>query len=782
MAKYKRSISVESKEEFVKTVLERYAEDLQDRADWSEQQLQRTAKLRGWLEAKQFPWPNASNQHIPMLMSNSLRTQDTLHNAVMSSRPVMSAIAVNHADYDKGAKIDELLDYQLFVEQLGEEKIGDLICSFVDNGKFVAFIPWVKDRRETIDTDILDIAVPHDVDPAPFYEQWLSQKFPTAVSVRVGEGRYRLSMEDALYKEQKAKVEFFCDDDGRHFAHTTRELPIFEGPCLIPKQLEDIVVPSRAENLQPPGPSNPNGADHVIMVDYPSVDEIVRLQKAGYYDVLSDDELSSMTERAEAGISEPAGRDANDPDEHKSQRDALAGMTYGNASTVSKTVTRLTYFGRWDLNGDGLEEEIVARILLEEKRLCRLRYLQEEFPTPRPRRPFAEGTMLPVPGQFYGIGMLELLEHLHDLMKTILDQSIDKHTLSNVPWGLYRSASGVRPETIRMQPGALYPVSNPSQDITFPSLPQQDQATAMNFLSMVQQWAERLSMQGSLQFGGVPQGKASALRTSTNMMSILQQGDARPERVLRRFFRGLSEVYQQMHELNQVFLPAKKQYRVTGVPAPGSDPYREIESPSHIKGAFDFDFRANSLNTNKALTSQVLAELMPALVNGMTIQMGLVDQEKIYNLLRDLTKSKGQDEHRYLKMPQSAAQPKVTAEDAMGQITQGILPEGVPSEGAQMHAQLLMQIANDSRFQSLLNEEPAIGIIFRSYLEQVQQQAMKDQAMAQMAQQFAGAFGGGGGTGGPEGSVTPGADQMNLAQGPNQVGDESLPGAKGMMA
>ena len=54
--------------------------------------------------------------------------------------------------------------------------------------------------------------------------------------------------------------------------------------------------------------------------------------------------------------------------------------------------------------------------------------------------PFAEARFIPVPGYFYGIGLWELLEHLHDLVKTIMDQSIDKNT-----WAIAHSASTVLP-------------------------------------------------------------------------------------------------------------------------------------------------------------------------------------------------------------------------------------------------------------------------------------------------------------------------------------------------
>ena len=785
--KTRKSIQPEDKDKFIQKVLERYEEDLLDRQDWMDRRIQRYAKLFGWLEPKHYPWPNASNQHVPMLMTNSLRTQDTLHNAVLASRPVMSAIAVNKGDMEKGKTIDELQDYQLFVEQNGEEKVAALIDSFVNDGRFVAFIPWVKEKRKAREVHPVPL-LPQGVDKSVSYGKYLQTLFPQSLAKVISPDHYKLLLVGPEYPDPKEIDVEFYEEDEKTFITITKDKVIFDAPCVIPKPLEDVIVPARCENLQPPSPSNPLGADHVIMVDYPSWDEIHRLYKSGYYDLLTDDDFEKMEERVEAGVGDRSSDVVAGAEQHKVLMDSLAGMQYGNAKVSSKTFTRLTYFGKWELKDDEFEEEVVARVILGPnkavKALARLRYLEEEYPREdlsRPR-PFASSpAFIPIQGQWYSMGMLELLEHMQDLTKIILDQAIDKHTISNTPWFLYRSASGVRPEVIKMEPGSGYPVGNPQQDIFIPQFPQNDQAMAMNIIALVQQWAERQSMQGALQMGGVPQGKASALRTSTNMMAVMQQGDARPERILRRLFLGLKEIYQQMHELNKVFLPANKQYRISGVTHQGADPYQVIQSPNELQGIFQFDFKANSLNTNKAAQAQILSELMPMVINPMMLQMGITNQEKIYNLIRDYIVSTGQDEHKYLNAPPDADAPKLTAEQAMGQMVQGVIPQGVPAEGAQIHLQTLMAFQQDPRFAPLIQNDPAFAMIYQAYVQQVQMKVQQEQIQMQMAQQFAQSMGQGqGGQPGPQGQVQPGADQMT-PQGPNQLMDESMPGAKGMM-
>ena len=60
-------------------------DDMQNRTDEMNARLQRYAKYRMWTEGKDWPWEGSSDVGLPDLMQHSLRVQDTLHNAVMSS-------------------------------------------------------------------------------------------------------------------------------------------------------------------------------------------------------------------------------------------------------------------------------------------------------------------------------------------------------------------------------------------------------------------------------------------------------------------------------------------------------------------------------------------------------------------------------------------------------------------------------------------------------------------------------------------------------------------------
>lgn len=774
LPKRTRSFNLD-KPQVVRHVIKNYDQDIKDRLDWSDARIQRYAKLRGWLEPKDFPWPNASNAQLPLMMQTCLRTEDTLHNAVLSQRPVISAQAIREADKDKGEDIDKLIDYQIFIENKGEERIGDLIQAFVEDGTFVCHIVYVREDMPVTDVKVFPMP-PKGQDPTMYLLELIRESFPESkATLKGGPFSWKVEFVDEQGKTQKVDVEFYHDDK-RLQMFCKRVMRVFDGPCLLPKQLEDVVVPSRSGNLQPPSPSNPRGAAHVILVDYPNLDEIKRLYKSGYYDLCSEEDMAAI----ESHHTSKRGM-ALDPEAAKVQKDALAGQTYGDAETARQHFTRYTCYDRWDIDDDGLEEDVIFWVIRESKTLLRARGLTEMNPSIPPRRPFAEARFIPVPEQFYGVSLPELMEHTVDLVKVTFDQMIDAGTLANTPWGLYKAASGVRPEIIRMYAGELYPTANPKEDMFFPQMPNQNQTFGMNTVAMLQQFLDKLTMVGDLQLGRVPYGKASALRTVSGMQTIMQQGDARPERILRRFFRGLAEVWAQVHELNQAFLPPGKQYRVVGVPDNGKDPYKTLDNPSKIRGRFQFDFKANILNTNKATEATTLQNLAGILINGMTMQLGIMDPEHVYELLAKITKAHGQDPEKLMKEPSPGAGGlKITWEEALSQILNGYFPAGQPMEGPKYQLQQIQAfIASDKL--GLIQDQGSLKLLhayMQSLVQMAQAQAMQ-MAVVQHAQQFS--QGQGGGPQSPQG-------QGGLPQdlGPSQpklqgseLLDEALPGAGG---
>lgn len=777
---------VKSPADVVKRLIKKYTDDILDRADWAEKRIQRTAKYRGWSEGKQFPWPGASDVHLPIIMTDVQRTEDTLHNAILSARPVMNAKGANKDVEQKEKTVDQLLDHQVFVENKGEVLMGNLISSFTQDGQYIAYIPYIKETQNATKT--------HVIEYPPAGQSWdgwilahLQQYYPKG-SVLPGTKapwNWVISDQHPLTGEVTVKkVDVFQnEDDARVTLLCHSEEVIFDGPAIIPKELEDIVVPGRSENLQPQCMSNPTGASHVFMVDYPSKNEILRLIDKKFYDQVTPMQVEQIK-----AAGSTAHNDSQDPEAQKILQDDLTGINTDAATEPDEdSLTRLTFFGREDIDGDGFEEEVIYWLLEEPQILLRARYLTEAYPCSPMRRPFAMAKYLPVNGQFYGIGLIELMESGYDIIKKTFDQMVDNGDITNTPFGFYRPMSGIRPEIMRMGPGDHYPTNDPKNDIHYPTMPQGMAAFGHNLITMVSQILDQATLVGQLQLGGVPQGKSAALRTTSNMQSLLQQGDARPERVLRRFFTGLVEVWQQFHELNQIFLPKNKQFRISSGVTPGKDPYVTIENRDMISGRFLFDFGASILNTNRALATSALQDLLGILINPLLFQLGIVNPEKIHKLLSDFIKARGQDPEKYIMSPTNdpfANGPSISMEDAVSSILNGMYPYGKPLEPLMEHLQKLEQFVQDAQKMDALSDAQVqlLGQYTASKVQELQAMMQQQELMANAAQMQQGI---GQAPGQAGGAVATQGTPPNTGVGGNakvqgqEMLDESLPGAGG---
>ena len=761
--------------------------DLDDRELWNQDRLNRYAKMRGWRDPKNYPWDNSSNAHIPVLITDSLRTQDTLHNAILARHPVVEAMAVQQVNADKQHNIDNLLDYQLFEEQPGEEIIATLVQQYVEDGVFMAYVPWVRYDESVADVHTFP-AIPDDLSIGEGVIQAMQSIFSVVDFAPIDKDGFRWNMvilENG--EEYKVKVEAYITQLGGKLELVLhREVRAYDGPVVIPKSVDEWIVPWRAANEQPPSPSNPGGAEHVYLLDYPTLDEIRRLYYQNYYDVLTEDELDELTA---ATKKDPEQGEQNSA--LKELKDDLEGIQSGAEETLPEEVegagklTRVQAFLGWDVNNDGLQEQIVVWMILETKTILRVRYLTEQYPSDPPLRPLASAGYLPVEGRMYAISLIELLESLHDLIKMSFDQMYDSATIKNLPWFSYRPASAMNPEAYKIAPGEGIPLADPKNDINILQFGTQGDAFGMNMLALLTQYMEKASMQGDIQFGRVPKGKASALRTASGMQNILSQGDARPERVMRRFFSGFRNVYRIMHELNQRFLPERKQFRLMEPDLQsGKAVYKAVDDVQNFSGRMQFVFTAGMFNTDKELAQQVMQTLMQTLINPMMLQLGIVGQQQILNLMIDFIKLLQREPSRYLQMPQEPDPTMmITAEEAVQLILYGRKPQGTtPAEGIEAHMKKIADYLQRPETELEINQ--FTQGIFQAYLADLQGQLQKQQQQQQLmqkAQEFQQSIGGGNGAQpGPQaqGPAPNAGVSGNAPLGQNELADETLPGAR----
>jgi len=773
----------EDHEDLIQSFIDRIETAKEERQEWIQKRLGRYAKLRGWLEDRDQPWSNASNQHIPIMLANKLRVDAGMFNAVLGIRPVMQSTPTRLEHREQAENIDHLLDHQIFVEYDGDRAIEKYIDQFTTDGTVFSTQPWVKEMGTIYDTRI--ISRPEAV-PAGMVIS--STTLDALVEDQIGKQGFKAlnQLDDAGYRwegiyDDKDKIERTCqinvydraEEDEKIDVVFEWNLPVFEGPVTHVLDLEDVVAPMRSENLQPVSSINPTGAPWVAKYFRVDIDSIKRRKKQGIYDLLTQEDIDDLEATGDTRVEMPKSSDSDE--EIKTQRDEQTGLDPAGSHDEDRVWhTGVEYYGRYDLNKDGLDEDVIFWFLPDQKKLCRIRALTEICPGLPPTRPFSEARFIPIPGQLYGMGMPELMEGLHDLLHTLVNQNIDYGSLSTLPFFGYRPTGGLKPESIMLEPGLGIPLARPQEDLAFYQLPGRDQGWHFNMIGLGMQFLEKLVQVSPLQFGQVPKGQASALRTSGTTQAILQQGAAMPEQILRRLFLGLRQIWQQFHTMNCRFLPPMKRYQVTGKPLNSEEAYGVIDDRKDINIPVAFDFQATLLNTNKGVVADALTGLGQAIFSPLAMQFGLVDAEKFYNWARDYIKSNQLDPARYINRPPAATNtPKITADEAILAVSEGRLPiDTQPLEPLEQHVQRLQEFAQSDEFGLLYGGRELLFREYMNHINQLVQSQQQQQMQMQAAQQFGQQMGQGGQGGTP---TTVQAPPMQTEQG---TADE-LAGASG---
>ena len=734
---------------------------LQETEERRQRRMARYQKLMGWLPGeKNYPWNNAANFHLPIMLISCLKVESTLENACKSIRPMLEARALKRLDKPKEKRINGILDYQFFCENEGEKRLDEYIKNFTRDEAVFSFTHYVRERQSYREIKVMPGLTPDDHIPQLLKSLQILYEDPGMNAVMTDKEGWDWEVTYAEENGQpaKAQVQFYDREDGKLEAHKAREVTVRDGSFVEVPDFEDIVYPHRSANLQPPGAANPKGAPFVNRICKVSLDSTKRRMEDGTYDLLSDEDFEAIKQ---SQTSVGSGETQEQP---KEQKDEMEGTFVGMYQGEDDSRALIESYRREDVDGDGLEEDIIAWVFWKTKKTAKIVYLTEMYPGLPVMRPLNSESFVPIPDRVCGQSLPEMLENINDMVDMLINQHIDWGTLVNTPFGAYRAASGMKPEPLHVEPGVLIPLDDPQRDLAFPQFPQRGDAYTINTMTLLQQFVSDIRGFSEIGFGRVPTGKASALRTAGTTLSLIAQMDARSEQMLRRLFHGISAIYQMMHRLNRRYLPEKKEIRIVGMAEAGQDAYDQV-SKNDIDADIDFEFKATMLNTNKQVVSAGISEVMAMLISPLALQAGIVTEQELYELFKDKIKALDLDPDKYMKRPPDTG-PKILAEEAFTQIMAGQAPEGTPLEIPQEHLAKLETFETNPSFFGLL--VPATVELYRAWKQKVQmliqRQQMMMQAAAQMGQMPMGMEQGGGPGGAPTTVNNPEADEMPIAQ------------------
>lgn len=402
---------------------------------------------------------------------------------------------------------------------------------------------------------------------------------------------------------------------------------VFEGPVFESKNLEDVLIV---------GNPDPDLAEAVLDREWLTASDLWTFADRKVFNA------DVVQEVIEGGHDREEGALASDL---KVQRTQDAGKARLDGEHELDRYQIIEAYLQTDVDGSGINSDIVVWVHYRSKKLLRATYLYRITETGE--RPYAKADFQPKKDQEYAAGMPELLYPLSQELDALHNMRIDFGLISTMPFGFYRATSGIDPETIQLEPGALIPVDNPQTDVYFPQLGNRT-VFGMQEEQAITTMVERISSISDINMG-VMNGQG-ATRTATGTKFLSGEMSSNLDVFLRRLNRGWKKALRYSLHLLQKRIPAGMSFRITG--DDGADYWRTV-SNQDISGDFDVELSPNSASSNPQITQDQASQILQATMNPMLIQMGLVTQGNIYEAVKNNMIALGvKDWGRYVTKPQ----------------------------------------------------------------------------------------------------------------------------------
>ncbi len=623
------------------------------RSLWSERQ---KAWMSSWDEHligdSRGSFSGSSNLHIPMPYIVCKTLHARFLQAIWQDQP-FNAKAQNEASIDRVPLVADVIRYYLQSGANNNKGVGKIIDAWLWG--------WITEGSGLLKAR-WDVQYSRFVDVQSVAKQGAPQ-----VQIDPQSGQQILVPTQVMVDEEVERVK-----------------KCFDGPVFELVDLEDLLIVG--------GAGEPNDADNLIHRDYLTASQLWTLVDRKIFDREAVEKIIA------GGPDLKEGAIGNDI---KSARAQNAGRTEVDSDQDLDRYEILECYPRVDVDGSGINSEVILWVHKRSGELCRATYLYRVSPSGK--KPFFKIDFQPRKNQEYAVGMVEILYPLSKEMDMIHNMRIDFGIISVMPFGFYRASSGIDPTILQMEPGALIPVDNPQTDVYFPNLGNRT-VFGMQEEAAIQNMVERLTSISDINLG-LMNGQG-ATRTATGARALMSEMSSNLDVFLRRLNWGWTSALKYLLEMLQQRIPDGVAFRLTG--DSGADTFRTINSSKDIYGDFDIEVSANSATSNAAMMQEQAQQIAQIVADPLAIQLGIVTPAQYYNSRENLLKSLGvRDFGKYLQKPQGPLR-VFTPEEEANRILRGM---PVPVSPEQDHAGYLAwfeHVMKDDELLGQFNEDQTI--------------------------------------------------------------------------
>lgn len=427
-----------------------------------------------------------------------------------------------------------------------------------------------------------------------------------------------------------------------------RKVELIERGYMENLNLEDFLIPlTEGQDLQ--------RMSHCMRVYYLTVSEIQELIRRGHF-------LSTLPTNMDAQVDELLQNE----DGEELERLRSAGFSLPQIRQ-RKRIKMIEWHGAYDAENEGFRSECVFTVAKQLKLYAAGRYQ----PFPDGRRPFEATWLMPRKNFFYGIGVPEMIRLLALERDAIHNQRIDAGSVSIIPFGFYRAASGFKPDKITLSPGTWIPLDD-IRDAQFAQFGNPSTVLASEE-AMTQQQIEKLSIAGSFQLGRESEVFKSRA-TARGTQIVVGQGNIRFNLLGERVKRGVARSLTRLTTLYQRFLPPGTAERVLG--DDGKQLFPKGLNRKDLQGKFHAYLTGDTETSNISVGRQIATMMYQAMLQNPLVQRS---PARIWEISADLLKAYNRDVRRVLgEKPADMGDAIEQVRTMIEEIKQGYAPEMTP--------------------------------------------------------------------------------------------------------
>lgn len=682
-----------------------------ERQQWLQRLISYRQSWQDFVSAGLDPaFEGSHNVHVPMAFASIKAMHSRIFQAVMGIKPAFSLKPRTKIPETYKEDKEELLNWviEAYANKFeGWEQVVDQdIWMFVGDGTSITKQYWLKDVRKFTDVEE-EVRRP----------------------IQLDEEGYPLMDEKEIEKEEV----------------------LYDCPILENVKLEDLYIIGRKA-------TDCDDADMVCHSQQYTKSDLIKMAKLGFFFQEQVDAVIAV----EPAINNPSPNRMNTA--AKQLDDFTTGLNKLGSLAGTRTYNIYETYLRYDIDDDGIDEELVVWVEDNSKRVLRITYLERVGPGSK--RPFVVKKFIPQNEGPYGKGLGEVLYGLGNEIDYLHNQRLDYGTLQNLPFFFYRAASGLNPISLKLGPGMGVPVDDPQGDVNFPRL---NGNTAYGFQEEAQVTRYSENASGITQFSLGNMQSQGATRTATGTAALVNELNANIDIHIKRYQRGYRKNLIILDNQLQDLLPLGTTIRVVGMD--GADIYKRFENREAIKWQADFDLTANSINSNKAIERETAQMLLQQLANPIALQTGIATQTNLYAAYKNLLqKFEIRDIDAYITKPADAPDSPFSAKDEINMIIVGVEPPLVVKDKHDEKLAFFDAFEKDDDFSWMTQDHMPLYRKVRDYHAQMSQ-AINSQANNPLMQGagmdlgLAGQLAAGGGN--PSGQVA--QQQSDLGQGGGQL-------------